>query len=131
MVAVKLEWECITFRDPESKSTASFHKYPPQSGAYVIAENYTEPRYVGKGIISNRISEHKSDKEQNSKLKKLMLTPFKNNVQIAYALCSDSDSKNVERTLYEKYGGKEKLYNENEPDGDIITDIKSPKLEKK
>ena len=96
----------------------------------MIAENYTEPRYVGKGIISNRISVHKSDKEQNSKLKKLMTAPFKNNVQIAYALCSDSDSKDVERTLYEKYGGKEKLYNENEPDGDKITGIKFPKLEK-
>ena len=129
MVVGELKWKCVIFGDPKSTST-SFYEYPPKSGAYVIAENYTEPRYVGKGIISNRISVHKSDKEQNSKLKKLMTAPFKNNVQIAYALCSDSDSKDVERTLYEKYGGKEKLYNENEPDGDKITGIKFPKLEK-
>ena len=36
--------------------------------------------------------------------------------------------KRIERTLYDKYGKKEKLYNEIEPTGEPLNDIELPNL---
>lgn len=112
------DWEFVNYLPPKSGGYG-FDGYPPKNGAYVIAENKKFPRYVGIGNIHDRMDFHESERETNSNLKRLMANRT-NSVVVAYVLCSESDSENVEHTLYNRYSVCYNLYNEREPNGKII-----------
>ena len=112
------DWEFVNYLPPKSGGYG-FDGYPPKNGAYVIAENKKFPRYVGIGNIHDRMDFHESERETNSNLKRLMANRT-NSVVVAYVLCSESDSENIERTLYTEYSLSYSLYNEKKPNGEII-----------
>ena len=118
------DWNSVRYLTPKVGGYG-FIGYPSKMGAYVIFEHKFFPRYVGMGNIHDRMDVHLSQKlEENSRLKQLMVKPD-NSVVVAYAICSETEAKNIERTLYNRYGGKDKLYNERDPTGEII-EVESP-----
>ena len=104
--------------------------YSKEKGVYIIANTLGGtnqiPRYVGKGDIAKRISDHKRDNE------KCMKEATDKNRHIYYALVPDeTDRSNIEYTLYYGYGGdKGKLCNDKDtpPEGKIIKINYPPKV---
>ena len=112
-------WNIVRYLTPKNGGYG-FTGYPSKMGAYVIVEGKIFPRYVGMGNIHDRMKVHLSQKlEENSRLKQLMVKRD-NSVVVAYVLCSETEAKNIECTLYNRYGGKDNLYNEQDPTGEII-----------
>lgn len=121
---MKLEWS-----DEIYYVTGGKHKYSKHEGVYVIAERLTgkkKARYVGQGKIAERMKAHESDNEQNTRLKTLMKN--RDNVLVYYAeVPHQTERENAERSLFDYFGGTEKLFNEIVPAGEITT-INPPKF---
>ena len=77
---------------------------------------------IGQGILFQRIQDHKNSDDD------CMKKALDENRKIYYALESDETKRsNIEHTLYHKYGGKEKLCNKEEPEGEMI-DVNLPEF---
>jgi len=123
---MNIEWKGpIIKASKKNNDDESKFEWTDKKGVYVIANTFGKTdqiaRYVGKGIITERISDHKKSDEE------CMDKATDEYRHIYYAVISDeTDRSNIEHTLYHKYGGDEgKLCNEKEPDGKII-DINYP-----
>lgn len=119
---MQLDWQRNFHRitSDEKEKGEKTVPYPDEDGVYVLSELTTEgqiARYVGKGNIRERISTHKDDTEQNKDLKDLMQNrPYQ--YRIDFALVSnETDMSNAEYTVFTRYGGITKLYNDVIPPG--------------
>lgn len=128
---MQLDWQRNFHRIPpdEKEKGKKGTPYPDQNGVYVISELVDDvkvARYVGKGNIKENMARHKSDDEQNSKLKDLMQNrTFQYRVDFAL-IENDMDMDNAEYTLFKHYGGLDKLYNEITPSGEWDNTVTPP-----
>ena len=128
---MKLDWQKNFHRltDDEKARGEKPDNYPDEDGVYVIGESIGDKqvaRYVGKGNISENISAHKNDNEENEELKDLMQNRLYK-YRINYALVSDeTDMANAEFTLFTHYGGVDKLYNKITPEGVLDQTVTPP-----
>jgi len=120
---MKLEWS-----DGIIYVIGGKHQYPKHEGVYVIAKKIDgkkKARYVGRGNIYDRMKVHESDDEPNSCLKKVMSD--RDNLVVHYAkVPNQTERENAERTLFDYFGGAEKLCNEVMPEGQFIPTMNVP-----
>lgn len=121
-----LKWSSrITYGHPNST-----FEYPKNQGVYIIAEKIngkTHAKYVGQGNIYERMKDHESKSEPNDCLRKVMgnLDP----VEVYYALVPhQTDRDNAEYTLFDLYGGLDKLCNDVTPFGNFDYTVEGPFL---
>lgn len=104
--------------------------YTQNSGVYLIAEksNYREVvRYVGQAEnIRDRMVQHRSSREENNRLKKLMNERI-DNVRVYFTQIHDAVRRNnLEFTVFNQYSKLRNLYNERTPTGILIDNINFP-----
>ena len=100
-------------------------------GVYLITQGTKgdrTARYVGRGkSIKVRIDDHSNGIDSPDKLVSLMKQPGKNNVAVYYVKVKrKEDQKNVEFTVFDYYGGKEKLYNKKIPPHNKKVSVEMP-----
>lgn len=108
----------ITWSSPISYGGNGGYECPDYEGVYVIAKKDGDKLiavYVGQGDIYDRMKDHENKKEQNECLRNIMQKRDKNTKVYHAEIPNDVDRNDAEFTLYNYYGGKEKLCNENDP----------------
>jgi len=120
---MELEWS-----KPIHYATGGSFTWPNTEGVYVIAKEVNtklKAKYVGQGNLRERMGEHESKSESNSCLKNVMSS--RDDLKVHYAKVSyQSDRENIEFTLFQLYGGLDKLCNEITPTGNYDYTIKGP-----
>ena len=122
----------ITWRGPiyYSNTGEGPTAYSNDSGVYLIYEknDYSEiVKYVGQADnIRERMTKHRSNDEENEKLKELMQNRI-NNVRVRYTTVHEVIRRNnLEHTMFYYFGGLEKLYNKIIPRGVHIEGLNYP-----
>ena len=111
-----VNWEYTTV-----ESGQLLPSFPDLDGVYVIAavkdSKPVEVHYVGKGNIHDRMLDHGKEDRSTKCMNKLMGAA----VSVAHTkIDTEEERTNAEHTLYKKYGGKDCLCNDREPDGEEI-----------
>lgn len=122
-IILNLEWN-----SPIHYESGGNFTWPKSEGVYVIAKEIDgkiKAKYVGQGNLYERMTAHEGKDEQNTCLKKVM--DDRDNVKVYYAKVTNQvDRENAEYTLFQLYGGTDKLCNQIAPVGQLDYEIKGP-----
>lgn len=122
---MKLEWS-----KPIHYGGDGSYDWPKYEGVYVIAKKSGDKLkaiYVGQGEIDENMKKHEGKNEQNKCLLDFMKKRNKETKVFHAKITNDEDRNDAEFTIYNYYGGKEKLCNENDPPlGKIIYTLNFP-----